>query len=145
INISAGSEARFWGIENYKGLIKEIKRYPNTKIIILCSPQDIHKAEEISENLIPVFYDKSFEKFSAMISKLNLLITPDTSIVHIASAFNVPVFGLYVKYNTNDMIWNPYNTEFECIITEQPTLKNVKLEDTINKLKPFLEKLLWKN
>ena len=145
INISAGSEARFWGIKNYKELINEIMKYPDIKIIILCSPKDIQKAQEISKDSIPLFYDESFDNFSAMISKLNLLITPDTSIVHVASAFNVPVFGLYVKYNTNDMIWSPYNTEFECIITEQPTLKNVKLEDTINKLKPFLEKLLWKN
>ncbi len=145
INISAGSDARFWGIKNYKGLVSEIIKYPEIKVILLCSPQDKHKAMEISDGSIPIFYDESFENFSAMISKLNLLITPDTSVVHIASAFNVPVFGLYVKYSTNDMIWSPYNTEFECIITEHPTLKNIKLEDTIIKLKPFLEKLLWKN
>lgn len=145
INISAGSEARFWGIKNYKELITEITKYSQIKVIILCSPNDIEKAEQISNGLFPIFYDNSFENFSAMISKLNLLITPDTSAVHIASAFNVPVFGLYVKYNTNDMIWSPYNTEFECVITEQPTLKNIHLNEVLSKLKPFLEKILWKN
>jgi len=145
INISAGSEARFWSIKNYKNLITEIRKYSNVKVIILCSPNDIEKAKQISNGLIPIYYDNSFEKFSAMISKLNLLITPDTSVVHIASAFNIPVFGLYVKYNTNDMIWSPYNTEFECVITEQPTLESINLNEVFNKLKPFLEKLLWKN
>ncbi|MEJ5350076.1 MAG: glycosyltransferase family 9 protein [Melioribacteraceae bacterium] len=145
INISAGNDARFWGIKNYKDLITEISKYSQIKVIILCSPNDIEKAKQISNELVPIFYDNSFENFSAMISKLDLLITPDTSAVHIASAFNIPVFGLYVKYNTNDMIWSPYNTEFECVITEQPTLKNIQLNEVLSKLKPFLEKLLWKN
>jgi len=83
---------------------------------------------------------KEFDTFAAGISKLNFLFTPDTSVVHIASIYKIPVFGLYVKYNTQDMIWSPYNTEFDCIVTEEPTLKNISFEEVINKFIPFLER-----
>jgi ADP-heptose:LPS heptosyltransferase len=83
-----------------------------------------------------------FDEFCAAISKLDFLFTPDTSAVHIASAFNIPVFGLYVKYNTNDMIWSPYKSKFECIITTEPNLNTVSFEDTIAKFKPFFESVL---
>lgn len=141
INISAGSEARFWGIINYKNLVSELSKY-DINIILLCHKDDINKAKEISKEL-PLFYSPSLDVFSAMISRLDFLISPDTSIIHLASAFEVPVFGLYVKYKTNDMIWSPYKSQYEVVITEDQDLKNVKYEDVINKFKPFFEKIYY--
>ena len=69
-----------------------------------------------------------------------MLFTPDTSIVHIASAFCKPVFGIYVKYNTKDKIWSPYKSSFDCIITQNPTLENVRFESVIERFIPFLKK-----
>ncbi len=142
INISAGNEARFWGTNNYKKLISVINSY-DVNIILMCMESDLKNAGEISEGVIPVFYNPDFDKFSAMIDNLNLLFTPDTSIVHIGSAFLKPIFGLYVKYNTQDMIWSPYKSPFDCIITEEPTLKNVKFELVKEKFIPFFEKFYY--
>lgn len=138
INISAGSEARFWGVENFKSLLVFLKDY-DARIIIFCPERDLHLAKQISEesNIYPV--TKSFGIFASAILNLSLLITPDTSIVHIASIKKIPVFGLYVKYNTEDMIWSPYNTDFECVETIEPTLKNISFLEVKNKLLPFLE------
>lgn len=146
VNISAGSDARFWSIENYIRLVNELKNsYEKIEIIILCTKNDLQKARKIAQNRFLIFFNDSFEIFSAFISKLNLLITPDTSIVHIASAFKIPVFGLYVKYKTKDMIWSPYKSKFEYVFTEHATLKDIEYENVIKKLKPFIESLLWKN
>ncbi len=142
INISAGSEARFWGVENYKKLINELNNY-DVNILFMCIEKDIHYARTIADGLYPIFYNSSFNIFSAMIAKLNLLFTPDTSIIHIGSAYKKPIFGLYVKYNTNDMIWSPYKSPFECVITEEPTLKNVKFETVKEKFLPFFEKYYY--
>lgn len=140
INISAGSDARFWSIENYVKLIDSLKNY-DAKILLLCEEKDYDKAKVISKNNVPIFYNKSFNIFSAMISKLNLLISPDTSIIHIASAFKIPVFGFYVKYKTKDIIWYPYRSLFDCVITEEATLKNISYEEVANKLIPFFERV----
>lgn len=141
INISAGSEARFWGVDNFKKLIDSLSGY-EIKILLFCSESDYKLAEQIIEkqNIYPP--TKDFGNFAAAIMNLNFLITPDTSVVHIASIKKIPLFGIYVKYNTDDMIWSPYNTEYDCVITEAPTLKNISFESVKKKLIPFLEKQL---
>jgi ADP-heptose:LPS heptosyltransferase len=141
INISAGSDARFWGVENYKKLLTTLSKY-QSRIIIFCSEKDLHFAKQIIDvNSIYPTTD-SFGIFASAILNLNFLITPDTSIVHIASIKRIPIFGLYVKYKTDDMIWSPYNTDFEYVETEEPTLSNVSFDEVKNKLIPFLEKHL---
>ena len=142
INITAGSEARFWGVNNYKRLIEKVKKY-QINYLLFTSHDYFNKAQQITEekNIFPP--SKDFDIFAAGISKLNMLFTPDTSVVHIASMFEIPVFGLYVKYKTQDMIWSPYNTIFDSIITEDSTLLNVSCEEVINKFIPFLEKQLY--
>lgn len=142
INISAGSDARFWGVDNYKKLFGLLSKY-DVKTILLASKNEHHYCREITsdENIIFPLTD-SFGIFASAIMQMNFIITPDTSVVHLASIKKIPLFGLYVKYNTNDMIWSPYNTDFEFVITEEPTLKNISFEEVKNKLVPFLEKHL---
>jgi len=142
INITAGSEARFWGVNNFKNLIQQVKRYP-INYLLFTSHDYYDKAKQITEekNIFPP--SKDFDIFAAGISKLNMLFTPDTSVVHIASMFEIPVFGLYVKYKTDDMIWSPYKTIFDSIITEDSTLLKVNFDEVINKFIPFLEKQIY--
>ncbi|MHB8930516.1 MAG: glycosyltransferase family 9 protein, partial [Melioribacteraceae bacterium] len=142
INISAGSEARFWGVANYKLLISELSSY-DLNMLLLCSPQDLDKATKISNNLIPIYYRPTFDEFCAMIPIVDFLFTPDTSIVHVISVFHKPMFGLYVKYKTNDIIWSPYKSEYDTIITEEPTLENVSFDQVKNKFIPFFEKFYF--
>ena len=141
INISAGSPARFWGIENFKKVIVYFSLI-DTNIVILSSPQDLELAKKIADPGHKYFLSNSFSDFAAMISKLDFLFTPDTAAVHLASAFNIPTFGVYVKYRTNDMIWSPYNTKFDCVITEDENLSGVTSQQVIQKLKPFFESII---
>ena len=140
INISAGSQARFWGINNYRLLLNFLKNY-NINCLLLAKPEDFSLAKEIIDEERFIF-TSDFDKFCALISRLNFLFTPDTSTVHIAAAFNIPVFGIYVNYNTEEMIWTPYNTPYEAVITREPTLHNIKFNEVEQKLNPFLEKIL---
>ena len=144
INISAGNKARFWGTENYKKLIDSLTGFI-VNLLLICSPDDLENAKEISENKIQIFHSENYNEFAALISKLSFLITPDTAAVHLASAFQIPVFGIYVKYKTSEMIWSPYKSDFECVTTEEPTLKNIEFKEVINKLKPFIEKHIYRN
>lgn len=142
INISAGSPARFWGVENFRELISFLEGY-DIHVLLLCSESEAPQALEINggaEDMI--FYSPSFDEFASAISKLNMLYTPDTMAVHLASAFRVPVFGMYVHYNTRDMIWTPYRSDFECVITENSNLTGVTFNQVIDKFKPFLEKYI---
>ena len=149
VNISAGSDARFWGIKRFQKLVNFLEE-SNVNILLLADSKDLDKAKIIaggqtssegaSSSKHKLYFSDSFDKFAAMISKIDLLFTPDTMAVHLASAFNKRVFGVYVKYKTEDMIWSPYNVDFDCVVTEEPNLENVTYEQVIAKFKPFLEK-----
>lgn len=141
INISAGSKARFWGVQNFKLLINFLSGY-DVKPILFCTQEDLTLAEEIGDKNLIYPLTKGFDIFAAAILNIDFLFTPDTSIVQIASIKKVPLFGIYVKYKTDDILWTPFNTDFECIVTEEPTLNNVSFDEVKNKLLPFLEKHL---
>lgn len=140
INISAGSEARFWGVNRYQKLISYFSKY-NVNLLLFCTPKEKHLADQISQNKIKIFANPVFDVFAAAISKLDFLFTPDTSVVHLASAFNIPMFGIFVKYKTENMVWYPYNTKHELIITEEANFNNLDFEQVTEQLKIFFEQI----
>ncbi|HSL88662.1 MAG TPA: glycosyltransferase family 9 protein [Ignavibacteriaceae bacterium] len=141
INLSAGSKARFWGVEKFRMLLNSLNNY-EINIILFCTDEDLPLARQIGtdEQIYP--FTKGFDIFTAAIMQLDLLITPDTSVVQIASINKIPLFGIYVKYKTNDMLWTPLNTDFDCVLTEDSTVENISFEEVNRKLIPFLEKQL---
>ncbi len=141
INISAGSQARFWGIEKFNDLLNFISGY-DINYLLLSSTRDLKYAMEMRIEKEKIYYTPDFDEFAAMISKIDMLFSPDTATIHLASAFKKPVFGIYVNYNTDEMIWSPYKSDFDCVITKEPTLFNVTSEEVITKFKLFLEKYI---
>ncbi|MHC1738010.1 MAG: glycosyltransferase family 9 protein [Ignavibacteriaceae bacterium] len=139
INISAGNEARFWGIENFRNLFDLLKNYP-VDILILSSTRDLHYALQICHDRKKIFYSPSFDEFTGMISRIDLLFSPDTATIHLASIYKKPVFGLYVQYNTEDIIWYPYKSDYEVVVTKDPNLDNVTFESVTQKFILFFEK-----
>lgn len=142
INISAGSEARFWGIERYKELISYFSKY-DVNILLFAAPTDIEKAKKIIDNEKLISAGPTFDRTTAVIKQLDFLFSPDTSVVHIASGFNIPVFGIYIHYNTDNVVWYPYNTKHELVVTEKPTLNELAFDTVINKLKIFFEQIYY--
>ena len=141
VNISAGSDARFWGIRPYQALVEFLKGY-DVNIVLLSTTRDLKHAFRIYSEREKIYYSPSFDEFAAVISKMNLLFSPDTATIHLAAIYKIPVFGIYVKYATEDMIWYPYGCDFDCVITKEPTLRNVPVKEVLDKFKPFLEKYL---
>jgi ADP-heptose:LPS heptosyltransferase len=128
INISAGGEVRFWGVAHYKNLLEYLlKTYPQLQIAVLYKPEHREKAVEIAGSsdakISPL--TNSFDEFAALIEKMSLLITPDTSAVHLTSAFHIPAVVLYVQSNKELRIWEPFNTEYEAIVTNRDDLSTI--------------------
>ncbi|MDC1447525.1 lipopolysaccharide heptosyltransferase family protein [Candidatus Thioglobus sp.] len=80
-----------------KGLNKQDK---NIQIIILCAPNNFQETSLNVQKMALNYVEMSYKTnrvltVAALISQLDLIITPDTSIVHIASAFNKPVVSIH--------------------------------------------------
>ncbi|MFC1664257.1 glycosyltransferase family 9 protein [Pseudomonadota bacterium] len=117
INISASKQAKFWGVENFIGMAKSIQKiYPSASIIILYSNAYKLEAEQISKqgNVALCDETKSLSEFAAIISKLDLLITPDSASVHLADIYHVPLVILTSEPH-NQQYWYPILSEFETL------------------------------
>lgn len=141
VNISAGNPARYWGTERYKKLVQFLHAQ-GVQVLLTAGPAERDFTNEIMEDSSRILLTDSFTDFAAIFNYIDLLFSPDTATVHLASMFAKPVFGLYVQYNTTDMIWTPYGSDFNAVVTQEPTLANMEYDDVIKKFEPFLRKYI---
>ncbi len=122
VNISAGHDSRFWGVENYQALVAFLKSsFRDCSIVLLHKPGDRERALAIVKDFPDVLVPPSlsFDQFAACIKTLSILFTPDTSAVHLAAAFRVPSVILYVQSDKSLRIWEPYKTECETLVADR--------------------------
>lgn len=148
INISAGAPIRKLSSERWIEVLNGLKNvYEKIKIVLLYEPNDFESAEKIktqvSNEIIIDCGKNTFQKFACTIKHLDLLVTPDTSAVHIASALNVPVIALYPNVRWNFISFAPYKTKSISILSSEENINLIQTEDIINAYKNFIKELNW--
>jgi len=123
VNISAGSKTRSLPAEKYARLLNLIgDRYPEAEFIIFSVMPDREKARKLQEGiktksfLIPE--NLSLLDASAIMKRLDLLISPDTSMIHIARLMKIPVVGLYSGHKRNFRFWRPYRQKYGAVVAK---------------------------
>lgn len=132
VNISAGHEVRFWGIDNFRRLIALLnKKQHKLSFVVLSKPSQRDFADQIVqgfENVVLSPPTSTFDEFAALIEKMCLLITPDTSAVHLAAAFQVPSVVMYVQSDKNLRVWDPYKAPGEILVADVDDLRVIPPE-----------------
>lgn len=97
LNISAGDRIRELTDEQNIAIIRGVMEQTGSGVALCSSPSDRERAERIAEQsgatVLPS--TPSMRILSCMLSSARCVITPDTSIVHLASAAGTPVVALY--------------------------------------------------
>ncbi len=123
INLAGSSKSRYWGIENNINLINQIKtKYLNCEIILFATGEYIQITQEIikaSNFGILAPSTKDISDFAALLKSCDLIITPDTSVVHFASAFKIKCITLFNVMIGTPTPWIPYKTISSNLITEK--------------------------
>ncbi|MEW5922561.1 MAG: glycosyltransferase family 9 protein [Candidatus Zixiibacteriota bacterium] len=121
VNISAGSPTRTLPMDHYAKIINDINsKHENFRFIIFCVMDNRRDAQELigkcdaDARLIPE--NLSLLDVSAIMNRLDILVSPDTSMVHIAGTMRIPVVGLYSGHLRNFRFWRPYRQEFGAIV-----------------------------
>ncbi len=121
-NLSAGSPTRVWAKEKSQDLIQRILEHsPENKVILFTTPDERKRGENLCRqfstrvSLVPP--GLNLRQAAALVSRMDLMITPDTSIVHIARAFKVDVIGLYSRFQKNFLLWRPYGQENGAVVS----------------------------
>lgn len=104
INTDAAEAFREWGFENTLELSRRIaNEWRDLQIFWTSAPQRSSAAMEFlaSQPKHPVIYlnTPSVQHLLVAVEGASAVISPDTSVVHIASAYRKPTLGLYVEHN----------------------------------------------
>ena len=100
--IGASTISRMWFADRWIELGKKLlKIYPNINIVLTGAPNEKKLTEEVEKGINNKKVLNLAGKFNlgtaaALINKLDLLITPDTGPLHIATALKTPTIGFFV-------------------------------------------------
>jgi ADP-heptose:LPS heptosyltransferase len=135
--LNGSSDAKFWGITNNVKFINRIdEQYNNIEFVVFATRDMEDKLELIKEKTnakIAPFVD-SVHEYAMLLSTCDLILTPDTSAVHFAAAFNIPAIALYkvVPGHSSGKPWTPYGSPFKAIQTSKDSLKDIQIDEVVN-------------
>ncbi|ROR10031.1 glycosyltransferase family 9 protein [Erwinia sp. JUb26] len=103
LNFEGSVPERTFSLTMANKLISLIKREINIPVVIVHGPKGIGTAIELAQRFDHVYrlnLAPSIKRSAAVMKDAFIAITPDTSILHIASAFNIPTIAIYADYKT---------------------------------------------
>jgi ADP-heptose:LPS heptosyltransferase len=107
-------------------LIREINRvYKEAAIVLLCSPatknETIRMQRELElVNVHAATSTRTIRDSAAIVHHADLVVTPDTSIVHIACAFDKPQICVY-RDRTELKLWRPMSDKAIVLLPQSPS------------------------
>ncbi len=122
VNVSGRGPGKYWGRENFVAAIRSIQaRDPRFSVTVCGAPEYLGEIDAIAtetgaDEVRPV---RSFHEFAGVINAFDLLLTPDTSVVHLAAAWRIPLVGLY-RADPRTTPWVPYGTPHRAIVRDGP-------------------------
>ena len=148
VNLSVGKSTRQWPVEKYRELLARINREDGerVKLVLFTAPNERHLAEQLltdtPDSVAVIPPSLTLEEVSAIIARLDLMITPDTSIVHIARAFGLPVVGLYTKALENFRQWHPFEFVHGAVVSnDDNSLKDISVDKVYEKFTEISDSL----
>jgi heptosyltransferase-2 len=109
VNISAGREQRMWPTGRFASVIQHIRqRGEGDTILVIATPADRERAEDVGRRSGAVASTPGLREAFALTAAADLVITPDTSISHAASAFAIPTVVLVRR--GDEWLFAPYRT-----------------------------------
>jgi ADP-heptose:LPS heptosyltransferase len=117
VNLSARTAEKRWSSANYITVIRHIMSSDSRFAVSICgAPDDAREVLQVAlatrAQAVPP--QSSLREFAAIIHELDLLLTPDTAVVHLAAAWKIPTVALY---NTEPGVapWLPYRTPHRAV------------------------------
>ncbi len=111
----------------------------DVKILLFCTRERQNHMKQLINNasLVDVIIEegsKSIFDVAALASFMHVIISPDTSFVHIASAFNIPTVGIFPNDPHHLVYWSPRSKKHVIIKPDEPgnTIREFSIEKTVS-------------
>ena len=144
INISAGEPNRMWTEAKWQALLDS---FPGERFVLLSGPDDLdakRRLEKQCPNAVASPPTRSLYEASRIVSRLRLLVTPDTSMVHVASSTGTPVAGLYREAPQDISRFGPYAIPFEIVISPTGEVSGIEPENVAEAMRRLMTRAIGK-
>jgi ADP-heptose:LPS heptosyltransferase len=142
--ISAGAANRYISAEINAEIAKQaVANSYASEVMIFFHPNDRKLAEEIisktnDSRIILSPPTNSFTEYARKLNSCEFVISPDTSALHLCSAFGIPVVGLYAPFPPELHYWTPIGVPYEMIV-QYPNLESLETSNVIEHIGKLLE------
>lgn len=117
LNLSSGSAGKYWPKEKWAELVS---RFPDQRFVVFSSSQDMADKlflEKELTNVVASPATATLGEVEAMLKQLIFLVSPDTSLVHMAACLDTPVVALY-RIRRNDWTrFAPLSSNNEIVVS----------------------------
>ncbi len=130
INLSPGVLKRKWTVEGWAEICRYIldNGYAD-KILMIAMPRDKKDAIEIKksigESLVYPIATRNLFDAAVIIKEAEFLVSPDTSLIHIAAMVGTKVIGLYSSNEKNVKRFAPFAIENKVIKSEDDLISSI--------------------
>ncbi|OCG10406.1 hypothetical protein A9G24_10340 [Gilliamella sp. App6-5] len=133
-NPFGSTKTKSFSLQQIEKITEFLAQQKNCITIVVGEQKEIASIYELPN--VYINKNPSFIVTSALVSLSNLVITVDTSIVHVASAYNIPMVAVYNnRYNLCfdlNKVWAPISNNFELIFTNEN--RGTELGDPVSNL-----------
>jgi ADP-heptose:LPS heptosyltransferase len=150
INIAGALEARILRPESAIEWINTIKHFADESGIqvMICGEKKHEIALRIITKETGIFlapFVQSYHAFAGLLSASSMLISPDTSVLHLISSWKIPCLAFFVDDRSNTAVWTPYASPHEYIITYTPSVNNIHSNEIISAFERLVKKTIFKS
>jgi ADP-heptose:LPS heptosyltransferase len=138
VNVSASSRERYWREEHFVTTLNRVRtRFPEIVPLIIGSPEDAVRMAEIARGADALAaYTPHYRQMMAIVAGSDLVFTADTSVTHVASAFQKPVLVMFSAGGGAG--WGPYGTAGQIVSTDAPSLESADVNPVIRALEALI-------
>ena len=127
-NPYAASKHRSFSSENIEKISKIILEKNYEKLILIGNEDKIKELKKLDiskENKVKIIETKGMSEVAELIKGADLVVSPDTSIVHLGKAFDKKMICIYRKElgkeDKNSILWGPNSEKAKIIFVEEKT------------------------
>jgi len=148
VNLRGSFKEKSISKNNFINFAKEIyNSFPDIQIILISDPKNYDEIEDLEllfsrEIDIKAIRTYSILNVAAIIKECDMVITPDTSIVHVASAFNKPIISIHENNLESFRLWKPTSEISKTIFAESNYgIRDINFSEVIRNSKNMINQI----
>lgn len=141
LHVGAGKPQNRWSVANYIRLIEELNDQFDCSFILTGSSSDLEEIKLVSAGVkvrTYHFLNHTIPQLAALISRLNIFITNDTGVMHVAGTTPTPQISIFGP--TNPFNWAPVGPN-KYFIRKSDLIEDISVEDVFKLAKMILGNL----